>query len=526
MSCSIRKQRSRGGLESQGGAGKLCAAGEAEGGNDDGDWDGDGDEDWDRDGDEDWDGDGDEDRDGDEDMEPQRPPEKRQRTEEHERVGPMRRRRPNDEDDEMDQDQDQDQADEKGGMAAPKSQFKMEWAAFERDMQRLPRHRPSSHGWAAPPGEDGAEAEGAAAAADPQEAYARATIAAEPELVPKFEGLPVSDGRGNMLELRSAERMAVGLQASGMRGLVLWEKMLRMLQKGDHLSSDLEPAQSRNRGNTSCDGDVWPCGDRLANGVSTSARLRGYGGSVVIRRVTAGLSTVPSTWPSRAATAWVWCLYYGPIPTVRYGHGTQPYFHPALQVSLEYELSGVGGSIPTPVEVKVYPLYFLHTVGNIEATGLPNCFYPLLTQVNKTIHNLLHSKNNYDNDEDEDNENNPNPHILGLSRDLTVFPVSSQHSSVTLALSGAFSQSEEDGHIANERQDYCNNSLPSERISLDDCPTHCCTEFVYAVDVQKIKSPSGMSNFEHAILSLARALDETEICGTMESNRLVFKHTT
>ncbi|KAF8501445.1 hypothetical protein F5888DRAFT_1609155 [Russula emetica] len=55
-----------------------------------------------------------------------------------------------------------------------KSQFDTEWDAFERDMQNL------SH-------QQRAEAE-----ADPQETYARATIAAEPELVmSNFEGLPV-----------------------------------------------------------------------------------------------------------------------------------------------------------------------------------------------------------------------------------------------------------------------------------------------------------------------------------------------
>jgi zinc finger protein 830 len=171
---------------------------------------------------EDGDDDGDGDEDGDEEMEPQRPPPgKRQRTEERE-IGadaqsqtqtqhgarlafpmdffsdpsrappPTSDRGPNDDDDGMDQ----DQADEEGGAtktAAPKSQFEAEWAAFERDMQSQPRRRPSQ-GQAAPPGEDGAEAEGAAVA-DPREAYARATIAAEPELVPKFEGLPVSDAR-------------------------------------------------------------------------------------------------------------------------------------------------------------------------------------------------------------------------------------------------------------------------------------------------------------------------------------------
>jgi zinc finger protein 830 len=71
--------------------------------------------------------------------------------------------------------------------AAPKSQFDMEWDAFERDMQKSlsnqqpqPQQRSSSR-----------PAAGGNESADPQETYAHATIAAEPELVSRFEGLPV-----------------------------------------------------------------------------------------------------------------------------------------------------------------------------------------------------------------------------------------------------------------------------------------------------------------------------------------------
>jgi zinc finger protein 830 len=68
---------------------------------------------------------------------------------------------------------------------APKSQFEMEWAAFERDMQTVRLPQPAT-----------AAAAAAATATDPQEAYARATIAAEPELVPSLVGLPTSKSAG------------------------------------------------------------------------------------------------------------------------------------------------------------------------------------------------------------------------------------------------------------------------------------------------------------------------------------------
>ena len=88
---------------------------------------------------------------------------------------------PASDDDEMDQDQDQDQDGKTKttkttatATAPPKSQFDMEWAAFERDMQGLRQGGVT----------DGAETT--------TTTYAHATIAAEPELVPRFEGLPVS----------------------------------------------------------------------------------------------------------------------------------------------------------------------------------------------------------------------------------------------------------------------------------------------------------------------------------------------
>ncbi|KAH9068227.1 hypothetical protein EDB83DRAFT_638815 [Lactarius deliciosus] len=106
------------------------------------------------------------------------PPAKRQRTEERELAtgfptdffsDPSRAPQTLPED----ADADDDNMVEDGGdesSAAPKSQLDLELAAFERDLQSVQQQRE-------PP-------------ADPQETYARATVAAEPELVPGFEGLP------------------------------------------------------------------------------------------------------------------------------------------------------------------------------------------------------------------------------------------------------------------------------------------------------------------------------------------------
>jgi zinc finger protein 830 len=115
-----------------------------------------------------------------------------------------------DEDDEMDQDEGQEQRKKDGNAKSappPKSQFDTEWAAFERDMQNLSSTRRQPAG-----GNDNGEA----AAGDPQEttlSYAHATIAAEPELVPRFEGLPVSSDTGAAAQAQ--EEKGTGLVEEG-----------------------------------------------------------------------------------------------------------------------------------------------------------------------------------------------------------------------------------------------------------------------------------------------------------------------
>jgi len=91
------------------------------------------------------------------------------------------------EDEMMDQDQDQETTTTTmtRTTAPPKSQFDMEWDAFERDLQQ-------------PRPVEGADSAGAeATVVDPHVVHARATIAAEPELVPSFVGLPAGAQGGD-----------------------------------------------------------------------------------------------------------------------------------------------------------------------------------------------------------------------------------------------------------------------------------------------------------------------------------------
>ena len=179
------------------------------------------------------------------------------------------------------------------------------------------------------------------------------------------------------------------------------------------------------------------------------------------------------------------------------------------------------------VKVDVYPLGFLKTAGNIQATGIPHCFYPVIAKVNRSVRkdpNLPSShshsstssdQGSSDNDSDDDPmflSNGPcPPHVGGAP---VVRPIASQfynflahhtatqagaHDSqrgtVTAALAGGFAQGSVDKFAARQLRDYCGNALPADRfrhsISIDDCPTSLRAEFVYSVNVRALKDPSG-----------------------------------
>ena len=105
-----------------------------------------------------------------------------------------------DDDDDVEMDQPDQEAKAASATAAPKSQFDMEWDAFERDMQNLEQRssRPT---------------------AEPQEeTYARATIAAEPELiVSEFDGLPPVDGATAREGTEQGVGVGVGTEDGGRR---------------------------------------------------------------------------------------------------------------------------------------------------------------------------------------------------------------------------------------------------------------------------------------------------------------------
>ncbi len=175
--------------------------------------------------------------------------------------------------------------------------------------------------------------------------------------------------------------------------------------------------------------------------------------------------------------------------------------------------------------VDAYPLAFLRTVGNIQADGIPACFYPLLTTINRSVRkgNRIDRPTSDDDhgsgeEEEEDmsvDSDEADGNDYGRVSSLQVVkPVSAQfynyithrvatrasrhdaqQGTVTAAISGGFASSQKHKMTASNKQSHCDLGLPSDRfhtrISLDDSPTSCRVEFVYSVDVRALKNPSG-----------------------------------
>jgi hypothetical protein len=188
-------------------------------------------------------------------------------------------------------------------------------------------------------------------------------------------------------------------------------------------------------------------------------------------------------------------------------------------------------------KVDVYPLGFLRTVGNLQANGIPPCFYPLVTEINQTVgkqRRQPESDRSWWDDEptllpedpEDEEEEEEEEEADGSRRERVrsptvraVKPVScqfynymmhrvatragqydSQQGTVTAAVSGAFATTDRHRDVAFDKQTHCDRGLPSERFhsrfSLEDCPTSCRAEFVYSVDVRALDDPSGRHVYE------------------------------
>jgi hypothetical protein len=175
---------------------------------------------------------------------------------------------------------------------------------------------------------------------------------------------------------------------------------------------------------------------------------------------------------------------------------------------------------PYEVHVQAYPLAFLRSFGNIQADGIPCCFYPELAKINQSVRKggvverTPSDEEDSEEDEDEDlrfvdaGDRNFRPSLQPVKAVSAQFynyithRVASragrhdaQQGMVMAAISGGFADSTKDKNTALRKQSHCDQGLPSERfhskISLEDCPTSCRAEIVYSVDVRALKNRSG-----------------------------------
>jgi len=169
------------------------------------------------------------------------------------------------------------------------------------------------------------------------------------------------------------------------------------------------------------------------------------------------------------------------------------------------------------IHIDAYPIAFLRSAGNIQASGIPSCFLPCVATINQSIrqhpnHQPQHINNNDNSDDDMDIEHPQHDPVLGGLPVLT--PIASQFynyiahrtatragnhdtmkGTVTAAIAGAFAQSQKHRRRADDLIKYCDTALPSQRfknhIDIDDCPSSCRAELIYSVDIRALRHPTG-----------------------------------
>ena len=178
------------------------------------------------------------------------------------------------------------------------------------------------------------------------------------------------------------------------------------------------------------------------------------------------------------------------------------------------------------IDINAYPIAFLRSAGNIQASGIPSCFLPHIADINKSIrqdpniqsqHTL---PSNTSDNSDDDMDIDPPQHLQLLGGQPVIKPVASQFynyiahrtatragnhdtmkGTVTAAIAGGFAQLDKHRRKAKDLMTYCDTALPSHRfkthIDIDNCPSSCRAELVYSVDVRALRHPTGRYSSLH-----------------------------
>jgi hypothetical protein len=189
------------------------------------------------------------------------------------------------------------------------------------------------------------------------------------------------------------------------------------------------------------------------------------------------------------------------------------------------------------VNIDVYPLAFLRTAGNLQASGIPHCFYNVLRRINESVrrphdglrrpHTCRRNRASSEvGDEDDtmmegDQAEEEEEEATNEDEEESLFPTlqvvkpiacqfynymthrvaeragmhDSQQGTVTAAISGAFAKTQKDRSTVSKKQRYCRTKLPFERfhdkIDIPNCPRCCRAEMVFTIDIRGIKNQSG-----------------------------------
>ncbi|KAH9028468.1 hypothetical protein EDB83DRAFT_2678647 [Lactarius deliciosus] len=223
-------------------------------------------------------------------------------------------------------------------------------------------------------------------------------------------------------------------------------------------------------------------------------------------------------------------------------------FHPEREYPLSEEdrMEEFDELRPETGRVDVYPLGFLRTVGNVQAEGIPPCFYKGIREISSKVRVDPNGEGEDSGSSSSTTSTTSNGLMARIARTQVIKPIASQFynyishraasragdmdtekGTATAALAGAFATTAKDRATARDKQDQCRVAQPWKRfhdkISCYDCPVSCRGEIVYAVNVRALKVRTGRSLFSDVIWPLVNLWEQGEVRGTIKDHLVILK---
>ncbi|KAF8263447.1 hypothetical protein EI94DRAFT_1703978 [Lactarius quietus] len=174
-----------------------------------------------------------------------------------------------------------------------------------------------------------------------------------------------------------------------------------------------------------------------------------------------------------------------------------------------------------------------------KANGVPHCLYPTLTKINLNVRNNPNPPSPMSDREAPHAERRTEAAAVVkpvrsqmynyFSHQVTPQPgtLDAQQGKIMGAITGKFIKTVKDKLMAKKKLKQCNNKLPFEvfhwRLELQDCPTSCHVEVVYAIDIRNLKESSGRYIFSNIIAPLANVWEDEEVHKNIKKFFIVLK---